>query len=67
MTEPNPEAELRRLVVAVATVGSDGRRRLSCAQAFALQAEHEVPLARVGAICNEESIRITSCQLGLFR
>lgn len=62
-----PEAEFRRLVLEAAVADADGRKRLECAQAFALQARHGTPLARIGAICDEEGIRIVGCQLGCFK
>ena len=44
----------------------DGRRKLSCAQAFQIAERFGVPKIQVGKTCNENGIRITHCQLGCF-
>jgi len=44
----------------------DGRRGLSCPDAFALAGEHEVPLGDIARICNQNRIKFTGCQLGCF-
>lgn len=46
--------------------GSDGRRRLNCAEAFKLAEEYQVEIIEVGRICNQNDIRICKCQLGCF-
>ncbi len=40
--------------------------RLSCAEAFKIARDLDVPLAVVGRTCNELGIRVASCQLGCF-
>ncbi len=40
--------------------------RLSCEAAHAIGKELNVPLAEIGAVCNELKIKITACQLGCF-
>ncbi len=40
--------------------------RLSCAEAFKIARDLDVPPAVVGSTCNELGIRVTSCQLGCF-
>ncbi len=60
------DEEARKLVLAASLPGEDGRRRLSCADAFALHAKHGIPLSTLGAICDNENIRLTHCQLGCF-
>jgi len=44
----------------------EGRRTLTCAEAFRLAAELGVELVQIGRICNEQKIRLRSCQLGCF-
>lgn len=61
------EEELVKLLLEAATLGDDGRRRLTCEQAFSMQAQHAIPLTRIAAACNTAKIRISECQLGCFR
>ena len=49
-----------------AAVEKDGKKRLACAQAFALQQKHAISLKEIYEICNKHSIKIVSCQLGCF-
>lgn len=44
----------------------DGRKKLTCAEAFELAHEFGAPVIEVGRICNEHGIRISECQLGCF-
>ncbi|OHB65857.1 MAG: hypothetical protein A2Y76_04360 [Planctomycetes bacterium RBG_13_60_9] len=44
----------------------NGRRMLTCAEAFRLAAEAGVEPIRIGRVCNEQNIRLCSCQLGCF-
>ena len=44
----------------------DGRRILTCAQALGLASELGVEPKQIGRICNQEKIRLGSCQLGCF-
>ena len=44
----------------------DGKKKLSCAQAFQIAERFGVPKIQVGKTCNENGIRITHCQLGCF-
>ena len=44
----------------------NGRRTLTCAQALSLAAELGVKPVEIGRICNQENIRLGSCQLGCF-
>ena len=46
---------------------SDGKRQLSCAEAFELARELQVEIVEVGRICNRHNIRICKCQLGCFK
>lgn len=57
---------LQKLVLEFA-VEHDGRKTLSCARAFEIHRQHDVPLAEIGRICNENNIKIRACQLGCFR
>ncbi len=44
----------------------DGRKQLTCAEAFKLAKEHEAKIIEIGRICNQHDIRIRKCQLGCF-
>ena len=44
----------------------DGIKKLACAEAHKLAREFQVETIEVGRICDEQSIRICKCQLGLF-
>lgn len=45
---------------------SDGRKQLTCAEAFKLAKEHDAKIIEIGRICNQNNIRICKCQLGCF-
>ncbi|OHB75539.1 MAG: hypothetical protein A2Z25_07510 [Planctomycetes bacterium RBG_16_55_9] len=64
--------EKRQLVGAViesagSTQPSDGRKRLTCAEAFDLAKRFKVDIIEIGRICNQHNIRICKCQLGCFK
>ncbi len=44
----------------------NGRKTLTCAEAFQLAAELGVKTVEIGRICNQHGIRLCSCQLGCF-
>jgi len=44
----------------------NGRRTLTCVQAFGLAGELGVEPIQIGRICNQENIRLGGCQLGCF-
>jgi hypothetical protein len=46
---------------------ADGRRTLTCAEAFELAKKLEIEIMEVGRICNQNNIRIRKCQLGCFK
>jgi hypothetical protein len=46
--------------------GQEGRKQLTCAQAFELARKHEAEIIEIGNICNQHDIRICKCQLGCF-
>ena len=50
-----------------AAVERDGRQVLACAAAFRISAETGAALAEIGRACNQEHIKIVSCQLGCFQ
>jgi hypothetical protein len=58
--------ELRELVLAAAGE-REGRKVLSCAEAFRLAEEHGVELMDIARICNTNSIKFIQCQIGCFR
>jgi len=45
---------------------SEGTRRLSCTEAFAIAKELGVAPSVIGRICNQRKVRICGCQLGCF-
>ena len=45
----------------------DGRKFLKCAEAWRLAGKFGVEPIAIGRLCDQHDIRITSCQLGLFR
>ncbi len=56
-----------RMLVLESAVERDGRKTISCARAFEMHRQHNVALADIGRICDENDIRICACQLGCFR
>jgi hypothetical protein len=44
----------------------EGRSTLTCAKAMGLAAELGVEPMQIGRICDQENIRLGSCQLGCF-
>jgi hypothetical protein len=44
----------------------DGRKKLTCAEAFELAGELGEEIIEIGRICNQQNIRICKCQLGCF-
>ncbi len=58
--------ELLAAVLAAAKVDGE-TKKLTCAEAHRIADEHGAERRLVGSICNQQKIRITTCQLGLFR
>jgi hypothetical protein len=52
---------IQEAIRAVSTAG-----RLTCEQAHKLSSDLGVPLADIGAVCDEMKIKIAACQLGCF-
>lgn len=46
---------------------NNGRKKLSCAEAFRLADRFGAKVLEIGHICNANDIRITNCQLGCFK
>ncbi len=44
----------------------DGRKMLSCPQAFQLAEQYSVPVRKIGDYCTTEGIKMVHCQLGCF-
>jgi len=44
----------------------EGRRVLSCPQAFQIAERFGVAVRRIGDYCNAEGIKMVHCQLGCF-
>jgi len=45
----------------------NGKKTLTCAQAFGLAERFGVGKRKVGGICNANNVRISNCQLGCFK
>lgn len=58
--------ELAVLVKEV-TLKDDSKEKLPCAKAFQLSEKHSVPLKEIYECCNQNSIKISHCQLGCFK
>lgn len=48
------------------TYEDGGKTKLSCAAALQFARQFGVKPSEVGAVCNEQNIRISNCQLGCF-
>jgi len=46
---------------------SDGKKKLTCADAFELAREFQAEIIEVGRICNQHNVKICKCQLGCFK
>jgi len=44
----------------------DGRKKLTCTEAFGLARQFGVEIIEVGQICNQNNVKICKCQLGCF-
>ena len=44
----------------------DGKEVLSCLKAHELSEKHDYSLKEIGKFCNDNKIKIISCQLGCF-
>lgn len=53
-----------KIVEAIRTASVSNR--LSCEKAHELARELDTSLQEIGAICNEQKIKIAACQLGCF-
>jgi hypothetical protein len=61
-------AEKENLIIAVLKQAKeiDGRKKLTCAEAFELARQFKVGIIEIGRICNQNNIKIHKCQLGCF-
>ncbi len=57
--------DIKRAVIAAA-VEVSGKKKISCADALRLAQEHGVAPEEIGKICDEEKIKLHTCQLGCF-
>ena len=55
------------LVDAVLKAADGDRKTLTCAEAFTIAQDHEAGLTEIGRICNDNEVKICSCQLGCFK
>lgn len=46
------------------TAGEEG---LNCATAFMIAEKNDVPINKIGELCNELDIKVRNCQLGCFK
>lgn len=60
------EEERLKELIACAAFEEGGRKKLACAEAFKLAAEHNIELLDIARVCNQENIKICECQLGCF-
>ncbi len=58
--------ELHAAILAATNVAGE-QHSLSCAEAHRIADEHGAERRLVGEICNQQGIRIVTCQLGLFK
>ena len=52
---------------AISSKVSGDKKRLTCAKAFEIAKTFDVKIIDIGHICNQQKIRISSCQLGCFK
>ncbi len=60
------DSETLKTQVFDATFKEEETRKLSCPDAFALAAAHNIDLFDIAQLCNQEGIKIVQCQLGCF-
>jgi alanyl-tRNA synthetase len=60
------DQDMMQKLVLESVAEHNGRKTLSCARAFEIYRRHGIALADIGRICNENDVRIRSCQLGCF-
>ena len=46
---------------------SEGKKRLTCVEAFELAKKYDVEIIEIGRMCNQHNIKICKCQLGCFK
>ena len=65
----NNNAQLRDAIMESARAGeeADGKKKLTCAEAFELAKRFETEIIEVGRICNKNNVKICKCQLGCFK
>ncbi|MFQ6036458.1 MAG: hypothetical protein ACE5NM_11535 [Sedimentisphaerales bacterium] len=44
----------------------NGRKKLTCAEAFELARQFQTEIIDIGRICNRHNVKICKCQLGCF-
>jgi hypothetical protein len=67
-TQMDKKEQLADAILTSATggQGSDGWKRLTCAEAFELAKRFKAEITDIGRICNQRNIKICKCQLGCF-
>lgn len=58
-------AEIKDIVMN-ATIEEDGKTKLECGKAHELAKENNISLNEIGKFCNENNIKIITCELGCF-
>jgi len=64
--DENKRKEMTRAVLAAARE-ENGRRYLKCAEAWRLAGKFGVKPVEIGRLCQQHDVKVTACQLGLFR
>lgn len=47
-------------------VSANGKQKLACKTAWDLASKHDIPLKKLGELCDSNSIKICDCSLGCF-
>ncbi len=58
--------EIDRAVIE-ASFDIEGKKKIKCAAALDLAEKHKVSPREIGRSCNRTGVKITECQLGLFK
>lgn len=62
----NPEVVTKIKAALIAKKQDSSQFYLPCREAFSIAEEFGVTVAEIGKFCNEQNIKICSCQLGCF-
>ncbi|MEI6054705.1 MAG: hypothetical protein WCR55_01490 [Lentisphaerota bacterium] len=48
------------------TIKANGKEKFTCKAAWDLASKHDIPLKKIGELCDSNSIKICDCSLGCF-